>query len=93
MIVHSPTEDKGDEVKDEFYNELEAMFDKPSKYHKKIVLGDFIAKVGREDIFRSTISKYSLHNETNDNGVSLIRFATAKNIVESSMSQHNDIPK
>ena len=26
--VHSPTEDKDDKVKDEFYYELESMFDK-----------------------------------------------------------------
>ena len=42
------------EVKDEFYNELEDVFDKHSRYHMKIVLGDFIAKVGPGDIFRST---------------------------------------
>ena len=35
----------------------------------KIALGDFSAKVGSEDIFRPTIGKYILYNESNDNGV------------------------
>ena len=47
----------------------------------KIVLDDFNAKVGREDIFRPTIGKYNLHKESNDNGVRVISFATSKNVV------------
>ena len=39
-------EDKGDKVKDEFYNELEDMFDELFWYHMKTVLGDFNAKMG-----------------------------------------------
>jgi hypothetical protein len=50
--VHIPTEDKIDDVKDSFYEELEHVFDKFPKYHMKIMLEDFIAKVGREDIFK-----------------------------------------
>ena len=55
--VHSPTEDKNDKVKHKFYNELESMFDKLARYHTKIILGDFNAKIGCNDIFRSTIGK------------------------------------
>jgi hypothetical protein len=40
-----------DNVKDSFYEELERVFDKFAKYHMKILLGDFNAKVRREDIF------------------------------------------
>ena len=60
----------------------------------KIVLGDFNAKVGCEDIFRPTIGEYSLHNENNDNGVKLISFVTSKNLaVKSTIFQHKDIYK
>jgi hypothetical protein len=48
--VHARTEDKSDDVKDSLYEELECVFDKFPKYHMKILLGDFSAKVGREDI-------------------------------------------
>jgi exonuclease III len=50
LNVHATTEDKTD-VKDSFYEELERVFDKFPKYHMKILLGDFNAKVGRKDIF------------------------------------------
>jgi hypothetical protein len=39
-------------VKGSFYDELERVFDKFPKYHMKILLGDFNAKVDREDIFK-----------------------------------------
>jgi endonuclease III-like uncharacterized protein len=48
LNVHAPTEDKTDDLKDIFYEELEHVFDKFPKYHAKIVLGDFSAKAGRE---------------------------------------------
>jgi hypothetical protein len=66
LNVHAPTEDRTDNVKDSFYEELERMFDKFPKYHMKILL-DFNAKLGREDIFKPTIGNESLHEISNDN--------------------------
>ncbi|KAJ4434273.1 hypothetical protein ANN_22825 [Periplaneta americana] len=66
--AHAPTEEK-DNIKDSFYEELEQSFDQLSRYTMKILLGDFNAKVGREDIFKPTIGKESLHVTSNDNGV------------------------
>jgi hypothetical protein len=48
LNVHAPTEDKIDDMKDRFCEELEHVFHKFPKYHMKISLGDFNAKVGRE---------------------------------------------
>jgi hypothetical protein len=53
--VHAPTEDRIDDMKDGFYEELERFFVKFPKYHMKILLRDFNAKVDREDIFKPTI--------------------------------------
>jgi exonuclease III len=36
---------------DSFYKELKRVFDKFPKYNRKILIGDFNVKVGREDIF------------------------------------------
>jgi exonuclease III len=69
LNAHAPTEEKGDDSKDSFYEELEGGFDRFPKYHIKILLGDFNAKVGREDIFKPTIGNESLHQDSNDNGV------------------------
>jgi hypothetical protein len=59
LNVHAPTEAKTDDVKDSFNEELERVFDRFPKYYMKIVLGDFNAKVGREDIFKQTIGNES----------------------------------
>jgi exonuclease III len=73
LNVHAPTEDKIDDVKDSFYAELERIFDKFPKYHMKILLGDFNAKVGREDIFEPTTGNESLHEISIDNGVRVVK--------------------
>jgi hypothetical protein len=60
----------------------------------KILLGDFNAKVGKEDIFKLTIGNESLHEISTDNGVRLVNFATSKNIgVKSTMFPHRNIHK
>jgi hypothetical protein len=60
----------------------------------KILLGDLNAKVGREDIFKQTIGNESLHENSNDNGVRVVNFATFKNlIVSSTMFPHHSIHK
>ena len=76
--VHAPSEEKSEESKDSFYEELEQVFDHFPKYHMKILLGDFNAKVERENIFKLTIGQESLHHDSNDNGVRLVNFATSK---------------
>jgi hypothetical protein len=45
----------------------------------KILLGDFNAKVDREDIFKPTVGNESLHEISNDDGVNTVNFATSKN--------------
>jgi hypothetical protein len=47
----------------------------------KILLGDFNAKMGRENIFKTTIGNDSVHQDCNDNGVRIVNFATLKNLV------------
>jgi hypothetical protein len=60
----------------------------------KILLGDFNAKVGREDIFKPTIGNKSLYEISNDNGVRLLNFATFKNLrVKGMMFSHRNIHK
>jgi hypothetical protein len=59
--VHAPSEEKNDEQKDNFYEKLEQVFGHFPKYYSKILLGDFNAKLGREEIFKPTIVNESLH--------------------------------
>jgi hypothetical protein len=60
----------------------------------KNLLGDFNAKVGREDSFKPTFGNESLHEASNDNGVRIINFATSKNLIfKSTIFRHRDIRK
>jgi hypothetical protein len=79
--MHAPNEDKDNDIKDSFYEELEQVFDQFHRYHMKILLRDFNAKVGREDIFRPVIDNESLHEANNDNGVRVLNFETSKNLI------------
>jgi len=60
LNVHVPSEDKSDDSKDSFYEELEEVLHHLLKYHMKILLGNFNAKVGRENIFKPTSGNVSL---------------------------------
>jgi len=51
----------------------------------KILLGDFNAKLRREDICKLTIGKENLHENGNDNGVRIVNFSASKNLVVWSM--------
>ena len=94
LNVHAPSKEKSDGSKDSFYEELEQVFDHFRKYNMKILLGDFNAKVGRENIFKLTIGNESLHQDSNDNGVRTVNFATSKNLIDkSTMFPHRDIHK
>jgi hypothetical protein len=60
----------------------------------KILLGDFNAKVRREDIFKPTIGNENLHEISNDNVVIVVNFTTSKNlIVKNTLFPHCNIHK
>ena len=82
--MHAPSEEKSDDSKDSFYEELEQLLDHFCKYHKKILFGDFNAKVGRENIFKPTVGNESLHHDSYYKSVRIINFATSKNLVDKS---------
>jgi hypothetical protein len=57
----------------------------------QILLGDFNSQVVRKDIFKPTVGNESLHKISNDNGVTVVNFATSKNLRQKydvAISQH-----
>jgi hypothetical protein len=68
----SPTDDKIDVMRD-IYQEVDRVFYKFPKYQMKILL-DFSAKKRREDIFKPTVGKESLHEISNESGVRVVNF-------------------
>jgi len=60
----------------------------------KILLGDFNATVGRENIFKPTVGNGSLQQDGSDNGGRIVNFATSKNLFVKSMTfLHQNIHK
>ena len=58
----------------------------------KILLGDFNAKVGRENILKSTNGNGKLHQDSSDKGVRIINLSTSKNgALKSTMFLHRNI--
>jgi hypothetical protein len=59
-----------------------------------ILLRDFNAKAGGEDIFKPTVGSESLHEISNDNVVIVVIFATSKYVtVKSTMFPHHNMHK
>jgi hypothetical protein len=89
LNVYAPCEDTSDDIKDTFYEELGRVFDQFHRYDMEILLGDFSANVGREDILNK-----SPHEINNYNGIRVVNFATCKNlVVKSAMFPHRYIHK
>jgi len=92
--VHAPTEEKSQDAKEEFYAELEDILSRINNSKIRIILGDMNAKIGKEQFLKPIIGKYSLHENTNDNGMKLIDLATGKGFrIMSTMFSHKDIHK
>jgi endonuclease/exonuclease/phosphatase family metal-dependent hydrolase len=81
--VHAATQEKEELEKEAFCQEVERVCDScPSSVINK-VLGEWNAKVGREEIYQGITGRHSMHLNTNDNGQRLADFAAAKNMVAS----------
>ena len=88
LNVHVPSNEKGDDSNNSFYEELEQVFFYHfSKYHIKILLGDFNTKVGKENIFKPTVGNEGLHQDSDDNCVRLVKSQHKK-----SGSKEHDVP-
>jgi hypothetical protein len=87
--VYAPRQEKSDDSKDSFYEELEQVSDHLPKYHLKILLGDSNAKVRIENILKLIIGNESLHQYNNVNGVRIVELSISKNlVVKSTMFPH-----
>ena len=67
------------------------MFDHLPKYHMKIILGDFNAKLGREDNLKLRIGNESLHEGSNNNSLRIVNFATSINLLVKSKGKGHPV--
>lgn len=60
----------------------------------QIILGDFNAKIGKENYFRPIIGIHSLHEVSNNNGCILVALATERDFrIKRTMFKHKNINK
>ena len=75
--VHAATE-KREEMKKVFYEKVEEICDSCPSNDDKILLENWNANVGREEIYQGVIGRNSMHLNTNNNEQRLVDFAGAK---------------
>jgi hypothetical protein len=63
LNVHVRSDERSDDSKDSFCEELERGFDHSPKYLMNILLGDCNAELGKENIFKLTVGNESLHQD------------------------------
>jgi len=79
--AYAPTEEKVENLKSDFYDDLDNILDTTTNSCIKILIGGFNAKIGKEDMYIPTIGPNSLHDVSNDNGTRLINLCLAKGII------------
>jgi endonuclease/exonuclease/phosphatase family metal-dependent hydrolase len=81
-------------VKHKFYNILEWEISKIPKYHVPIIMGDFNAKIGKEEYLDPIAGRHSLHEESSENGRLLGQMALSNGlIIMSTRFPHKEIHK
>ena len=73
--VYAPTKGHTDEIKEQFYDNLQHLLDKTPKSDTIITLGDVNAQLGKERLYNTITGQHTLHEETNRNGELLCEFA------------------
>jgi hypothetical protein len=94
ISVHAPTEEKSDEEKEEFHEDLQIVHNKIPKHDTAIILGDLDAVVGKEEVYQNVVGKHRLHETSNRNEEWVCEYAIANNMnVISIYYQHKRIHK
>jgi len=92
ISAHAPTNEKDDQEKESFYENLEDVYNRIPRYDMVIIIGDFNTKIGKQDYQQQVVGKYTIHDTSNENGNMLTQFATRNRlIIKSTMFPHKYI--
>ena len=92
VCAYAPTDMAGDADKEIFYDQLEGLCERIQRNDLLILLGDFNAKIGSEESMKMVAGRFTLHNESNDNGQRLGQMAAKYNmVIKSTCFDHKKI--
>ncbi|KAK3090899.1 hypothetical protein FSP39_015581 [Pinctada imbricata] len=81
VVVYSPTNESAEEVKEAFLEQLQSVINNIPKHDVLLIIGDFNAKVGRNNEgHESAMGKHGI-GERNDNGERLLDMFEISNLV------------
>jgi hypothetical protein len=92
--VHAPTEDKDIRVKEQYYDDLQRVYENTAKHDVVTILGDVNAKTGKEQAYSQASGRHILYDSSNQNGKMVHNFAIRNiMIIMSTQYQHKRIHK
>jgi hypothetical protein len=77
--AYAPTENSKEEEKTKFYDKLEKVCEKVKRNGILMIVGDFNAKIGKEERNEGVAGKETIHDTTNNNGAKICDLAAATN--------------
>ena len=91
---YAPTNDHNDEDKDKFYNQLQSSINKTPSHDLLLLMGDFNAKIGNDNIsVERTIGTHGI-GLLNQNGERLFELCQVSDLcISNTTLQHKDIHK
>ena len=93
--VYAPTNEADDDVKDDFYEQLQKIVDEVPRHDMLLVIGDWNAKVGvhvQQLGEEGIVGKFGMTGERSDNGERFVSFCALNNlVVASTMFPQNEI--
>ena len=94
LQCYAPTNEATDEEKDCFYEQLQAVKERIPKHDICIIMGDFNAKVGQDNINdERTMGRYGM-GQRNENGQKLVDFCSENGmVITGTLFQHKNIHK
>ena len=90
--VYDPTGDKEEEIKEQFYEELQRTQDRVRKHDVTVILGDMNAKLGKEKVFSQVVGRHTLHGISIENKEMVANYAISNDMfLISTNFQHKKI--
>ncbi|XP_068211714.1 craniofacial development protein 2-like [Palaemon carinicauda] len=95
IVCYKPKYDSHEERKDEYYEELQSVINEIPMRDMKIAIGDFSARVGRNNQgIENVMNVKGLGEVANENGANFISFCSTNNLVNGgTLFHHEDIHK